>query len=132
MKRIHGFIPHPLVYTKIQAYDTQASIFFSPNPLDLPHLSAGPSKPSLSPMATVLESLVVPRSSALPSSAFPSLTSSPVCFGRRGSARLPEYSGLKIQLSHATRSVFSVGRSSRGGRRVGGVVCEAQDTAVEG
>ncbi len=84
-------------------------------------------------MATVLESIAVPRCSALPSSGFPSLASSPVCFlsGRRGSARLPEFSGLKIQPSLASRSVASVGRSSRVGRRVGGFVCEAQDTAVE-
>ena len=85
-------------------------------------------------MATVLDSLAVPRSSALPSSAFASIASSPVCFlsGRRGSMRLPEFSGLKIQPSLASRSVAAAGRSSRVGRRVGGVVCEAQETAVEG
>ncbi|XP_034679126.1 thioredoxin 1 [Vitis riparia] len=84
-------------------------------------------------MATVLDSLAVPRSSALPSSAFAPIASSPVCFlsGRRGSMRLPEFSGLKIQPSLASRSVAAAGRSSRVGRRVGGVVCEAQETAVE-
>lgn len=85
-------------------------------------------------MAVVLDSLAVPRPSVLPSSAFPPIASSPVCFlpGSRGLARLPDFSGLKIQPGLASRAVASASRSSRVGRRVGGVVCEAQDTAVEG
>ena len=46
-------------------------------------------------------------------------------------ARLPEFLGSKIQSCLASRSVAAVGQSSRVGRRVGGVVCEAQETTVE-
>ena len=46
-------------------------------------------------------------------------------------SHLPEFSGLKIQPSRASRSMVAAGRSSRVGRCVGGVVCEAQEIAVE-
>ncbi|KAK9268870.1 hypothetical protein L1049_000635 [Liquidambar formosana] len=84
-------------------------------------------------MATVFESLTVPRSSALPSSAFSPIVTSSVSTlsGRRNSGKLPEFRGLKIRPSSATRSSGSVSPSLRLGRRRGGIVCETQETAVD-
>ena len=81
-------------------------------------------------MATVLESVTIPRSYAIPSSTMSPITSSSVSSlsGRRNSAKLPEFRGLKIRPSSVTRSLGSV--SSRLVRRSGGIVCEAQETAV--
>lgn len=46
-------------------------------------------------------------------------------------ARLPEFLGSKIQPRLASRSAATASQSSRVGRHVGGVVCEAQETAVK-
>ncbi|XP_050219927.1 uncharacterized protein LOC126670279 [Mercurialis annua] len=74
-------------------------------------------------MATVLESLTVPRSSAFPTK--PSISSS---IHRTPAVRLPAAKGLKLSFTAAsTRSVQLVNRSRSGAR----IVCEAQDTAVE-
>ncbi|XP_057976087.1 uncharacterized protein LOC131163509 [Malania oleifera] len=80
-------------------------------------------------MATVLESLVVPRSSTVPSSALSPVAAS--LSGRRNCVRLPEFRGLKIQLSSSSRSLVSSSVSSGPVRRGGRIVCEAQDTAVD-
>ncbi|XP_050371215.1 uncharacterized protein LOC126789163 [Argentina anserina] len=81
-------------------------------------------------MATVLESFLVPRSSALPSAAHSPIADSSVSSitGRLG---LPNYSGLKV--SSALRTSRSAGSLSYGParRRRGLTICEAQDTAVE-
>ncbi|XP_062169208.1 uncharacterized protein LOC133875191 [Alnus glutinosa] len=80
-------------------------------------------------MATVLESLAVPRASALPSP-----TLSPIAASSASSIsarRLPRFRGLRAGPSSAIRSCGSVSLSSRRANRGGLVVCEAQDTAVE-
>ena len=82
-------------------------------------------------MATVLESLTVPRSSAL----LPSFTRSHIAASSVSSLsarRLPLFTGLKVKQSITARSLGSVTSSSRLARRGGLVVCEAQDTAIEG
>uniref|UniRef100_A0A2N9ENA3 Thioredoxin domain-containing protein n=1 Tax=Fagus sylvatica TaxID=28930 RepID=A0A2N9ENA3_FAGSY len=81
-------------------------------------------------MATVLESLTVPRSSAL----LPSFTRSHIAASSVSSLsarRLPLFTGLKVKQSFTARSLGSVTSSSRLARRGGLVVCEAQDTAIE-
>ncbi|KAM1117165.1 hypothetical protein TB2_007476 [Malus domestica] len=86
-------------------------------------------------MATVLHSVVVPRSSALPSSAALSRIPAPSSLSSLSAgARLPRYRGLKVGSALRTRSVGSLSygpASGRASRRGGLVVCEAQDTAVE-
>ncbi|KAF5460962.1 hypothetical protein F2P56_020797 [Juglans regia] len=79
-------------------------------------------------MATVLESLIVPRASTLPS-----LTISPIAASSFSARRLPRFGGLRARPSFSIRSFGSVSPipSSRLARRGGLVVCEAQDTAVE-
>ncbi|KAB1216583.1 Thioredoxin M4, chloroplastic [Morella rubra] len=82
-------------------------------------------------MATVLESLTVPRLPTLPSpTLFPIAASSVHSLSAR---RLHRFRGLKVRPSLAARSFGSVSpiTSSRLARRGGLVVCEAQDTAVE-
>ncbi|KAI3427560.1 Thioredoxin domain-containing protein [Psidium guajava] len=83
-------------------------------------------------MATVLESLAVPRSSSLPSPAAfspvaPASSLAPIACRRR-SAGFPQASGLRIRPVSIARSLRS---PSQRPRRAPGVVCEAQDTAVE-
>ncbi|KAK9938126.1 hypothetical protein M0R45_014882 [Rubus argutus] len=78
-------------------------------------------------MATVLESIVVPRSSALPSATLSPIAASSVS-SLSARVGLPHYSGLKIRSTHHTRSIGSL---SYAPRRGGLVVCEAQNTAVE-
>ncbi|KAK7335178.1 hypothetical protein VNO80_26954 [Phaseolus coccineus] len=87
--------------------------------------SSGPA--ILSSMATVqLQSLTLTRSSRAPSLTF----SPPVAVtGRRISAALPRYSGLRLQ--PAVGTAFSTRAASRTATRGGCVVCEARDTAVE-
>ncbi|EXB51369.1 Thioredoxin M4 [Morus notabilis] len=83
-------------------------------------------------MATVLETLTLPRCFALPSRGLsPMATSSASSLVAR--LGLPQFRGLKVAQSLSTRSVGSVssGPSSRVGRRGGAIVCEAQETAVE-
>lgn len=84
-------------------------------------------------MATVLESLAVPRCYALPSNTVCPIAASSISSlsGRRS---LPQFSGLKLRPSLVTRSLGSVSYGSSSGvtRRGGLIVCEAQNTAVEG
>lgn len=85
-------------------------------------------------MATILESVTIPRSSVIPRAALaPGRASSVSALSSgRNSVRLPENRGLKIQTRFVSRN------SARGSlrqsivRRRGGIVCEAQETAVEG
>jgi thioredoxin 1 len=81
-------------------------------------------------MATVLESLAVPRASA---PLFP--THSPIAASSASSLsarRLPRFRGLRAGPISATRSFGSVSLISRRPSRGGLIVCEAQDTAVDG
>ena len=82
-------------------------------------------------MAGVLETLTVPRSSRFHATLAP-IGSSSVCAlsGDRKPVRVPGFGGLKIRSSYVTRSTGSVSR--RLGRRGGRIVCESQDTAVDG
>ncbi|PQQ21469.1 uncharacterized protein Pyn_07717 [Prunus yedoensis var. nudiflora] len=87
-------------------------------------------------MATVLDSLVVPRSSALPSSAALSpIAAASSVSSLSGRSGLRHYRGLKVVSAVRTRSVGSLSYGPAAGgarhRRGGLVVCEAQDTAVE-
>ncbi|KAG2677800.1 hypothetical protein I3760_12G113900 [Carya illinoinensis] len=81
-------------------------------------------------MATVLESLIVPRAATLPS-----LTMSPIAASSLSARRLPRFGGLRARPSFSTRSFGSASPIPSSGsqlaRRGGLVVCEAQDTAVE-
>lgn len=99
---------------------------FSPSPSTSPCLTAS--------MAAVLDSVAVTRFSALPIAA-PSASSavSSVSGRRRSLTRLPEFKGLKVTPTSVIQFVRSVpqGPSSRSGRG-GRVVCEAQDTALQG
>ncbi|KAG8364949.1 hypothetical protein BUALT_Bualt18G0051800 [Buddleja alternifolia] len=74
-------------------------------------------------MAGVLETLTVPRASAITS-----VSLAPVAGSRRNSVRFSDFRGLKNQL---TRSSAKVRSSSKLARRGSRIVCEAQDTAVE-
>lgn len=84
-------------------------------------------------MATVLEPLTLcaSRSSTLPSLTVSRITPSSIISlsGRHG---LPQYRGLKLRPITATRFAQSATSSSRIASRGGRIVCEAQDTAVEG
>ncbi|KAL0443524.1 UNVERIFIED_CONTAM: Thioredoxin M4, chloroplastic [Sesamum latifolium] len=77
-------------------------------------------------MAAVLESLTVPRASALPSASLAPVAGS--CAARRSYVRFAEFRGLKLQTARSSVSMsFRSGPHRRGGR----IVCEAQETAVE-
>lgn len=85
-------------------------------------------------MATVLESLAVPRCSAFPSNNTPSPIAAYSVSSPSGHRSLPQFTGLKLRPSRVTRSLGSVSYGSSSGvvRRGGRIVCEAQKTAVEG
>ncbi|KAL0320680.1 UNVERIFIED_CONTAM: Thioredoxin M4, chloroplastic [Sesamum radiatum] len=72
-------------------------------------------------MAGLLETLIIPRASALPSASLAPVAGS--C-----SARFSEFRGLKIQ---PTRSSVKLRSTSKLARRASRIVCEAQDTATE-
>ncbi|TKY49098.1 Thioredoxin M4 [Spatholobus suberectus] len=78
-------------------------------------------------MATVqLQPLTLIRSSALPSATF----SPPIALsGRRSSAALPRYAGLRLR--PAAETSFPTRAGARTAPRGGRVKCEARDTAVE-
>lgn len=78
-------------------------------------------------MAAVLETLTIPRASALPSASLAPVAGSSV--SRRSSLRFSEFRGLKIQPARSSASMSSRSRLDRRGSRI---VCEAQETAVEG
>ncbi|CAN4104177.1 unnamed protein product [Withania somnifera] len=73
-------------------------------------------------MAALLETITVPRASALTPVASPSFS------GHRSSVRFSHFTGLKIQ---PARSSVSATSSSKIIPRGGRIVCEAQNTAVE-
>lgn len=77
--------------------------------------------PIFSAMAGLLETLIVPRASALPSASLAPLAGST-------SVRFSDFRGLKIQPTRSAVKLSSAGKA-RGGNRI---VCEAQETAVEG
>ncbi|RVW71964.1 hypothetical protein CK203_052527 [Vitis vinifera] len=104
---------------------SQRSISFSPKLLHLPHFHFLRS-PRFLQILTLSNGYCsrfprVPRSSALPSSAFASIASSPVCFlsGRRGSM-VAGVLRFEDPAESRLSSVAAAGRSSRVGRRVGG------------
>ncbi|GFP78604.1 thioredoxin m4 chloroplastic [Phtheirospermum japonicum] len=71
--------------------------------------------------AGLLETLIIPRATALPSA-----SSAPVTGFK--SVRFSEFSGLKIQPTRSSAKLKSTSKLARGGSRV---FCEAQDTATE-
>ncbi|CAA2938496.1 uncharacterized protein LOC111402527 [Olea europaea var. sylvestris] len=77
-------------------------------------------------MAGVLETLTVPRASALQSASLAPVTRG--SFSRRSSIKLPEFRGLKI---HLARSSASLSLRSKLPCRGSRIVCEAQKTADE-
>ncbi|XP_076925122.1 uncharacterized protein LOC143587831 [Bidens hawaiensis] len=81
-------------------------------------------------MAGVIETLTIPRASGLPASSISRVTSFPVArlSGYRNAVNLPESRGLRI---HSYGSSASVSLRLKIGRRRCGIVCEAQDTAVQ-
>ncbi|KAJ7948645.1 Thioredoxin like [Quillaja saponaria] len=79
-------------------------------------------------MATVLDSLIIPRSTSLPSATFFPITASSVS---RNSANLPQFRGLKAGPSSKARFSGSLNQNPTLARRGGRIVCDAQDTAVE-
>ncbi|KAL0353754.1 UNVERIFIED_CONTAM: Thioredoxin M4, chloroplastic [Sesamum angustifolium] len=72
-------------------------------------------------MAVVLESLTVPRASALPSASLAQVAGSSAA--RRSYVRFSEFRGLKLQTA---RSSVSMSFRSRPHRRGGRIVCEAR------
>ena len=93
----------------------------------LPHLSL-----SLCLMATVLESIAVPRASVFPSSTiFASSSRASPLSSSRVSLKTPELRGLKLRIGLSTRTVRSA--SSRSGivRRAGRIVCESSEATVQ-
>ncbi|KAK6154337.1 hypothetical protein DH2020_008585 [Rehmannia glutinosa] len=72
-------------------------------------------------MAGLLETLIIPRASALPSA-----SAAPVTGSR--SARFSEFRGLKIQPTRSSAKLKSTSNLARRGSRI---VCEAQETALE-
>ncbi|KAI5662584.1 hypothetical protein M9H77_21907 [Catharanthus roseus] len=78
-------------------------------------------------MAAVLETLTVPRASALPSASLAPIAGSSFS-SRRSSVCFSQFKGLKIQ---PTRSSVSLSSTSKSARRGGRIVCEAQDTTVD-
>ncbi|GMH05649.1 hypothetical protein Nepgr_007489 [Nepenthes gracilis] len=83
-------------------------------------------------MAAVLESLAVPRSSAVsvPTLAPVAISSVSTFSGPRKSVKFPEFKGLKIKSSGSIR-ICKLSSSSGSVRRAGRVVCESPEAAVE-
>ncbi|KAL6570607.1 hypothetical protein OROGR_000157 [Orobanche gracilis] len=77
-------------------------------------------------MASVLEILTIPRTSAIPAASLPPVVGSSV--SRRRSIRFSEFRGIKIQ---SVRSSAPVSSRSRLDRRGGRIFCEANETDVE-
>ncbi|KAK6132681.1 hypothetical protein DH2020_033499 [Rehmannia glutinosa] len=72
-------------------------------------------------MAGLLETLIIPRASALPSASVAPVTGS-------RSVRFSEFRGLKIQPTRSSAKLRSTSNLARRGSRI---VCEAQETALE-
>ncbi|KAL7593257.1 hypothetical protein Lser_V15G35206 [Lactuca serriola] len=81
-------------------------------------------------MAAVLETLTVPRASGFPAASLTPIASSPVCQLSLRRSFVPESRGLKLNI-RSFRSSGSLRLRSKSGRRGGGIVCEAQETAVQ-
>ncbi|CAH1449914.1 unnamed protein product [Lactuca virosa] len=81
-------------------------------------------------MAGVLETLTVPRASGFPAVSLTPIASSPVCQLSLRRNFVPESRGLKLNI-RSFRSSGSLRLRSKSGRRGGGIVCEAQETAVQ-
>ncbi|KAF5198112.1 Thioredoxin [Thalictrum thalictroides] len=79
-------------------------------------------------MATVLESVIVPRCSSSRSTSYAS-SPSPSMVSSISTRSLPQVSGLKIQLQ-SLKHTLSSRNSTKVVRRGSGVVCEAQDTTT--
>ncbi|XP_016515864.1 uncharacterized protein LOC107832514 [Nicotiana tabacum] len=79
-------------------------------------------------MAGVLETIAVPRASALSSARLAPIADSNSFSGRRSSVNFSQFRGLKVQQS---RSPVSLSSTSNSVRRGGRIVCEAQETAVQ-
>ncbi|PIA26996.1 hypothetical protein AQUCO_08400038v1 [Aquilegia coerulea] len=77
-------------------------------------------------MATVLESVIVPRCSSSRSTSSPSIISSISTLKTRS---IPQFNGLKIQLQSSNHTFMS-SFTSRNTRRGCRIVCEAQDTTA--
>lgn len=80
-------------------------------------------------MAGVLETIAVPRASAFSSARLAPIANSSSSSGRRSSVNFSQFRGLKFQ---PVRSPVSLSSQSKSVRRGGRVVCEAQETAVQG
>lgn len=114
--------PHPLNHP-IQY--KQTSLNHTPPFYDYPFFHSSCVNLRFSPnsiaMAGLFETLIVPRASALPSASVAPLVGST-------SVRFSDFRGLKIQPTRSSVKLSSA-RKVRGGSRI---VCEAQETAVEG
>lgn len=113
----HPFVLHSLPHqTKTPNFPNFAQTSHSQVATTITHQS-------LPPMATVLDSLTLPCSSALASTAFS---------GRRSSVALPQCRGLKIAHSFTSHSIRSARSNARFTQRSATIVCEAQETAAIG
>ncbi|CAI9760480.1 unnamed protein product [Fraxinus pennsylvanica] len=77
-------------------------------------------------MACVLETLTVPRASAVPSTSLTPVTGA--SSSRRSSNRFSQFRGLKIQQNRCALSLSSTSKIARRGSQI---VCEAQETAFK-
>lgn len=84
-------------------------------------------------MATVLESLVVPRASLFPSSTISASSSTGSSLpSSRVSLKSREFRGVRVRVGASTRTAFR-SASSRSGivRRAGRIVCESSEATVQ-
>lgn len=77
--------------------------------------------------AALLETLTVPRCSTLPPQSVAQASGS-YFSNRRTVLGFSQFKGLKVQ---STRLSVSLKSASKSARRVGRIVCEAQDTALD-
>ncbi|XP_022846054.1 uncharacterized protein LOC111368822 [Olea europaea var. sylvestris] len=77
-------------------------------------------------MAVVLETLIVPRASVVPSASLNPVAGASI--SRCSSIRFSQFRGLKIQQNQRVAPVSSTCKFARRGSRI---VCEAQETAFE-
>lgn len=83
-------------------------------------------------MATVLECVAVPRASASSVFSSPAKLSSSSINSISGRRKFAEFKGLKVRPVRSFGSVSQGSSSSFRLRRGAQIVCEAQETAVEG
>ncbi|KAJ8642827.1 hypothetical protein MRB53_004575 [Persea americana] len=82
------------------------------------------------PMAAMLESLPIPRPSSIRSSVPTHAACAVSACARKTGLLLPDYKGLRIETS-APRITLALTRRRTGRTQRGGIVCEAQETAVD-